>query len=152
MPRITAFTHQRGVAVIEFTLIAPLLFFLIFATAEFGRLLYQYNALTNSVRDAGRYISDRAYQGNTGIPSLPDSLKTKTSNLIISGDTNGQSELLPGLAAADISYSLSGDWVTITVSYQWTPIFSDSLFSLTGDGGISLAFPMTVAYTMRASQ
>ncbi len=152
MRRGSGFGRQRGIAAIEFTLVVPFMFLLIFATAEFGRLLYQYNALTTSVRDAARYISDRAYQGNTGIPALPDSLKARTSNLIIAGDINGQSELLPGLAEADIRYALDGDLVTITVAYNWSPIFAQSLFSITGDAGISLDFPMNVSYAMRASQ
>lgn len=152
MPESRSLSRQKGLAAIEFSLVAPFMFFLIFATAEFGRLLYQYNALTNSVRDASRYISDHAYQGNTGIPVLTDAVKSRTTNLIISGDINGQSELLPGLSGATVQYGLTGDMVTVTVSYNWTPIFADALFSLGNGNGISLDFPMNVSYTMRASQ
>lgn len=152
MRNLPSLHKQKGVAAIEFSLVAPFMFLLIFATAEFGRLLYQYSALTNTVRDAGRYISDRAFEGNTGIPTLSDTVKARTSNLIIAGDINGQNELLPGLSSADIQYTLTGDLVNVTVTYNWTPIFSDSLFSITGGDGISLNFPMVVSYTMRASQ
>lgn len=142
--------QQKGLAAIEFSIIAPFIFLLMFATAEFGRLFYQYNALTTSVRQAARYIADMAYKGNIGIPSLTDEEKANASNLIISGDINGQSELMPNLSTALITYQLNGDLITITVAYTWTPIFSDTLFSAVGNDGISLDFPMTVSYTVRA--
>ncbi|WP_175405038.1 TadE family protein [Salinimonas lutimaris] len=152
MRKLTGLHQQRGLAAIEFSLVAPIMFLLIFATAELGRMLYQYNALTNAVRDAGRYLSDRAYEGNTGIPTLTESVKNRASNLIIAGNTLGQNELLPGLTNADIQYSLNGEMVTVAVSYNWTPIFSDTLFSASGTSAVSLNFPMQVSYTMRASQ
>jgi hypothetical protein len=47
----------RGVALVEFALILPLLLILTFITTEYGRALYQYNVLTKSVRDAVRFLS-----------------------------------------------------------------------------------------------
>ncbi len=143
--------HQQGMAVVELTLVAPLMFLLIFASAEFGRLIYQYNALTNIVRDAGRYLSDQAYIGNTNIPVLTDDAKAETTNLIIAGDINGQSEMLPGLASAIVNYQLNGELVTINVIYNWTPLFADLFFSISDNSAITLNFPMQVTYTMRAS-
>ncbi len=142
-------SKQKGVAAVEFTIIAPFMFLLIFATAEFGRLFYQYNALTNSVRLGARYIADIAIKDNTGNFSLTDNDRAKATNLIVSGDTNGQSELLPGLNEAIFDYQLNGDFITVTASYSWTPIFSDTLFSLSEDSAISLDFPMEVSYTVR---
>ncbi|MCW8109357.1 pilus assembly protein [Alteromonas ponticola] len=151
MPKLPSFAKARGIAAIEFTLVAPFMLLLIFATAEFGRLLYQYNALTNIVRDASRYMSDKAMSDNTGIPKVSDKLKSDTTKLIIAGGTTNEGEMLPGLTTAAITYDLSGEIVTITVSYDWTPIFADALFSFYNNPAISLNFPMVVSYSMRAS-
>ncbi len=46
-----------GAALIEFTLVAPLLFSLVLGTIEFGRYLEQHHTLVKSARDATRYLS-----------------------------------------------------------------------------------------------
>lgn len=56
--------RQRGIAMVEFTIVAPLLLLLMFGIAEFGRALYQYNALNKAVRDAARYLATYASQVN----------------------------------------------------------------------------------------
>lgn len=48
---------QSGVALVELALIIPLLLLLTFITTEFGRAMYEYNAVTKSTRDAVRYLS-----------------------------------------------------------------------------------------------
>lgn len=45
---------QRGVYVIEFTLVAAVFFILLFAAIEFGRLLFTYNVLHEASRRAAR--------------------------------------------------------------------------------------------------
>lgn len=47
----------EGAALIEFTLVAPLLFSLVLGTIEFGRYLEQHHTLVKSARDATRYLS-----------------------------------------------------------------------------------------------
>ncbi|MGQ0443776.1 MAG: TadE/TadG family type IV pilus assembly protein [Beijerinckiaceae bacterium] len=57
---------QKGVAIVEFTIVLPLLLLLMLAIAEFGRALYQYNALTKAVRDGARFMSENAFIGDSG--------------------------------------------------------------------------------------
>jgi Flp pilus assembly protein TadG len=45
---------ERGTAVVEFALIAPLLFFLVFGIIEFGRILNAYNDLTQLAGQGAR--------------------------------------------------------------------------------------------------
>ena len=71
--------RQRGVAIVEFALILPLLLIMTFVTTEFGRAVYQYNTLAKSVRDAARYLS--AQSPNTHI--------TEARNLAVYGNTAG---------------------------------------------------------------
>jgi Flp pilus assembly protein TadG len=45
---------QRGAAMVEFAIIAPLLFALLFGIVDYGRLFFLYNKLTNAVREGAR--------------------------------------------------------------------------------------------------
>ena len=49
--------RQRGVALVELALIIPFLLLLTFITTEFGRAMYEYNAVAKATRDAVRYLS-----------------------------------------------------------------------------------------------
>lgn len=71
--------RQKGVALVEFALILPLLLLLSMITTEFGRAMYQYNTLTKSVRDASRYLSLQT----------PGTRITEARNLIVYGNTAG---------------------------------------------------------------
>lgn len=48
---------QRGVAAVEFGILLIPLVLLAFGITEYGRAMYQYNALGKSVRSAARYLS-----------------------------------------------------------------------------------------------
>jgi Flp pilus assembly protein TadG len=61
----------RGTSVVEFALIAPTVFLLLFAVFDFARLFYVETTLQNAVRVAGRYgatgnhLPDPQHQGQT---------------------------------------------------------------------------------------
>jgi Flp pilus assembly protein TadG len=48
---------MRGVAVIEFAIVLPLLVLIVTGLIEYGRLMWNYNALAKASRDAARYLS-----------------------------------------------------------------------------------------------
>jgi Flp pilus assembly protein TadG len=50
--------RTRGVATVEFALVLIPLVMLVAGVAEFGRAIYQYEALTKSTRNAARYLSE----------------------------------------------------------------------------------------------
>ena len=50
----TLATREDGAAMVEFAIIAPLLFLLVFAIVDFGRALYLANNLTSAVREGAR--------------------------------------------------------------------------------------------------
>lgn len=60
-------TKQQGVAAVEFGLLVPVLVLLAFGVSEYGRAMYQYNAITKSTRDAARYLSTQAAGDATAI-------------------------------------------------------------------------------------
>ena len=45
---------DRGASMIEFAIVAPLLFLLVFGIIDFGRVFFLMNNLTNAVRDGAR--------------------------------------------------------------------------------------------------
>jgi Flp pilus assembly protein TadG len=82
---------QRGVALVEFALILPLLLILTFITTEFGRALYEYDSVAKSVRVAARYLSTQN----------ANSHQAQAQNLTIYGyvtPPSGATPLAPGLA------------------------------------------------------
>lgn len=118
---------HRGVALVEFVLMLPMLLLLTVITTEFGRAMYQYNTLAKSVRDASRYLSMQ----------LPGTQITQARNLVVHGNLAGTGPVLvDGLNAANVpdpTWQTAGSapaitTVTIQVSgYTFRPMFSSVL-------------------------
>ncbi|TRX54441.1 TadE/TadG family type IV pilus assembly protein [Thalassomonas sp. M1454] len=145
--------NQKGLAAIELTLILPFLLLIVFATAEFGRMLYQYNALNHLTRDALRYAVHDVVDGDTGIVTNDtiSLISARSRNLLFYGQNSTDTEVLPGLSSATVSIvPHNSNFVTITVSYDWQPIFFDSMPSFVSTDSFDLTFPLVVNYTMRA--
>lgn len=117
--------RQRGVAIVEFALILPMLLVMTFMITEFGRALHQYNTLVKSVRDAARYLSIQT--PNDAVTML------RARNLVVYGDPRGgASPIVPGLALgnvpdplwAPVGTSPSINAVTIRVTgFTFQPMF-----------------------------
>ena len=50
-------SHQSAQSMVEFSLVAPILFLLMFLLIDFGRLVYTYAAISWSAREAARIVS-----------------------------------------------------------------------------------------------
>ena len=117
----------RGVALVEFALVLPLLLLLSFITTEFGRALYEYNTVVKSVRNAARYLSVQT----------PGTQTTEARNMVVYGNTAGTGQPLAlGLTLARVptpSWQTVGvdplmQTVTVRVSgYSFTPLFTGTL-------------------------
>lgn len=142
--------NQQGLAAIELTLILPILLLLLFSVAEFSRLLYQYNALTQVVRDATRFIISNARDGSTENIMITEETTTHANALLIYGEFTNAVQILPNLASATVTVSVSGEFITLTISYPWQPLFASRLPSFVSDASFDLSFPLVTTYTMRA--
>lgn len=117
-------TRQRGVALVEFAFVLPLLLVLSLISAELGRAVYRYNTTAKVVRDAVRYLSMQT----------PGSHVAEARNLILYGNVAGTGPLLdPALTAANVpapAWQTAGsdpliNTVTIRVSgYQFRPMIT----------------------------
>ncbi|CAN5709941.1 hypothetical protein BH23CHL8_BH23CHL8_14650 [soil metagenome] len=47
--------HSRGQSMVEFALVAPLPFLMVFGTFEFARFIFFYELLNNAAREGARY-------------------------------------------------------------------------------------------------
>ena len=143
--------NQKGVALVELALILPLLLLLTFITTEFGRAMFEYNAVTKSTRNAVRYLS---YQ-------TPDTQITQARNLMVYGNVDGTGpRLVRGLTLANVQNCCIWQYegtnpnihtVTVQVTgYTYRPLFS-SVFGLPfGDTSGNITFS-TITATMRAA-
>lgn len=124
--------EQRGTALVEFALIAPLLFLLLFGIVDFGRALNYYNQITQL---AGQGARAAAVNRN------PDGTALSSSNLYsiqqqLVQKYTAQPELHRGIYAC-ITHVPSGpgDYVTVRVSYDFhfLPLISAAAHALGGN-------------------
>ncbi len=127
--------HQAGVTVIEFAIIAPLLFLLIFAIIEGGRVFSAWLIITNEAREGARYGVVRHGDPARG-PTLVGDTKAHVESRIAS-------QLDPGNMAVNVR--LTGDpAVSVTVDYS-VDIITPLIQSL-----VPNPFPLRAISVMRA--
>jgi len=105
--------EERGTALVEFALIAPFLFLLLFGIIDFGRALNYYNQVTQLAGQGARAASVNRMPDGTAISS-GTALQSALVNL------TGQPELRNGEVVCITQVPAKvGDPVQIKVSYQF---------------------------------
>lgn len=116
-PVQTRFIHKgfpgsaRAQAFIEFALVAPVLFLLLFGVFEAGRMIYVYSAVTNSSREAVRFGAAVGYD---------DYGEIKYKHCGISTSTNGPKAGIRGMARRS-AYFVDLQDADITITYDHGP-------------------------------
>jgi Flp pilus assembly protein TadG len=152
--------RQRGLAMVELVMTAPILLLLLFGTVVFGEWLIQYSILNDAVRDAARYVAGKALNGSTGeLFQGADwtTIANRGINLAVFGNVNGNVNgnfppVLPGLDVTNITVAEDTAALNITVSttgYRYQSLFGASMPSFFG-GTIATNFPLSISTTMRA--
>lgn len=101
--------NNRGQAIVEFVLIIPLVFLLIFAMMETGRYVHAAYEVEHASREAAR----------VGALGGSDADIQNSASLSASGL---DSQLLSVTIAPTQALRESGDQITVTVTYQFSPI------------------------------
>ncbi|HEY0685463.1 MAG TPA: TadE/TadG family type IV pilus assembly protein [Steroidobacter sp.] len=144
--------RQRGVATVEFAICIPVLLLLMLATAEIGRMLFQYNTLAKAVRDGARFAATNAAVGTTRIVNIIPTVYSGTRNLVVTGNTAGTgAALLPGLTVNDVTVNDAGNgFVRVAATYNYVPMVGATLpkFGLGDPLDLTVTLPATVV--MRA--
>ncbi|WP_375752969.1 TadE/TadG family type IV pilus assembly protein [Vibrio sp. HN007] len=111
--------RQHGFSAVEFVFTLPILLMLVAIFGELGNLYIQHTTLTKAVQDGGRWAVNGVV-GTTGGIAATDEIK----NLVVYGKISaGSSAVLKTFTTADVTISESGNFVTVSASYDYTPIF-----------------------------
>lgn len=150
-PRKIQRKRQRGIASLEFLLVAPVLMLVMFAVSELGWAFHQYQTMTRASRDGARYVASNAMVGSIGLIYLKDSVIQQASNLVVYGNPAGTGEpVLPGWSTADVTVtSPDSAHVSVTARYDYTPLLG-RLPAFYGGESMSLSFEMHSTVQMRA--
>jgi Flp pilus assembly protein TadG len=157
--RIHAFKHpqrQQGLAMVEFTLVLPVLLLLLLAFGEFGRMLYQYNVLLQASRDADRFVASQAWNSTLGQVALSNTLLTQTKNVAVYGvPANTGTAVVSGLTTGNVDVAAVGtEHVRVTITYTFCPVIGGGNCggSIPGFFGnqIALSIPLVATTVMRA--
>ncbi|MFL8987034.1 TadE/TadG family type IV pilus assembly protein [Pseudomonas sp. QLc11A] len=157
--RLHGFKHrqrQQGLAMVEFTLVLPVLLLLLLAFGEFGRMLFQYNLLLQASRDADRFVASQAWDSTLGKVALSDTLQTQTKNVAVYGvPSQTGTPVVSGLTAANVVVAAVGtDHVRVTITYTFCPVIGggNCTGSIPGFFGnqIALNIPLVATTVMRA--
>jgi Flp pilus assembly protein TadG len=143
---------QRGIAIVETVIIAPLILFLILATAEITHAFVDHNTLSKATRNGARYLASNAALGTTGIIVLTAQVISDTQNLVAFGNTAGNGDpILPGLIAGNIQVTdIGNDNIQVTATYPYTGILGTNLPALGLGADIDLSLNLQATVSMRA--
>ncbi len=91
--------RQHGVAAVELAILLFPLLTILFGITEFGRVMYQYNAIAKASRDAARLLSTQAPTD----PDYPTLVNEATCTAVYGNPTCSGARLLPNLATSMVS-------------------------------------------------
>ncbi len=88
-------TNKSGAALVEFSILIPVIFFGAFGMMEFGRALYQFHVANKGVKAAARYLArTTASPGCPPVGTNWSAAQTNAKNLAIRGSLDTSSPLL----------------------------------------------------------
>ena len=129
---------DRGAALVEFTLIAPILIFLTSGIIQFGYVFFLQNTMQNLARDAARGVAVGDLDGSTGDVTCPG------------GGTDSAQELIcDGLADFSGTFTVNavdpanpGDDVIVTVSLPMADAAVMDVLDVMSSGTLSASATM----------
>jgi Flp pilus assembly protein TadG len=106
--------NRRGAAVVEFAIVAPIFFLLIFGMIEFGRVVMVQQLLTNASREGARLgvLND----------ATSSQVQTKVVDYLAGANITIATSNVNVVYAADSSSGGGGESVTVTVSVPFNQV------------------------------
>jgi hypothetical protein len=154
--QLSACSRQKGLAMVEFTILLPLLLMFFVAVAEFGILFFTHTTLTKTVENGARFLANNSIdQVNRTV--IDAGSETIVKNLVVYGNAAGTgSVLIDGMTTADVSvdclygagslvggkHCIEQDNITpiiVTAQIQYKPVLGDFMKNLLG---IDLNIPL----------
>jgi len=114
--------NQRGGAAVEFALVLPLLAIILFGTIDFALLFYNKQIITNASREGARAA---IVEDNQTDPQFINNQKD-----IVTNYCNGRtiSFNVSGTPLQVFAPAISGDYVTVKVTYNYRHLFTLDFF------------------------
>jgi Flp pilus assembly protein TadG len=128
-PLSRRFRDERGVALVEFALVAPLLFVILFGMLDFGRAFNYWIDSTHLANEGARWA---VVNKNPGAGTLQDYIQQQADT----GELrSGGSAAVPDPLRVCVSFPSGGAVgqpvvVTASVTYHWLPFLSDHIGTL----------------------
>ena len=157
--------NQKGVAILELAISAPLLVVMILTMIEFGNLFNTHITLTKAVENGARFIAGQA-KGDLGVFLKAGDI-ADIKNLIVYGKIDDGvmgDPVSTGLTTDDIAVfctyggTAAGDGtkcneednvasITVNLNHNYTPFYGNTLLNFTG---ADLNIPLNASVTMAA--
>jgi len=113
---------ERGQATVEYALVVPLIFLLVFGLIDFGRLFFTELTLQYALRAAARYAVTGNHRPN---PANPSQMLTRVASIeqvaqqyAMGIDVSGLQISSTSVGAAGSGAGGPGDTVTLSLTYQ----------------------------------
>ena len=144
--------NERGVAMVEFMIVLPVVLFIMFGVTEIGRVLMRYNTLTKALQDGVRHASVYGLAGASQVVNIDAALDAEIRNLIVYGNAQGTgTPVLTGLAAGQLSITVpQPGWIQINATYPYVPALGSSIPSFGLAATPTMSFNLEASVTMRA--
>lgn len=113
---------NRGASIVEFAIIAPLLFMLFFGIIEMGIYIYNQQMLTNAAREGARVgiIASDPRVPATGANSIESVVQNYCANHMITFGSNNNPILDPDPPSGYATDAAFGDQLEVRVTYQYS--------------------------------
>lgn len=130
--------NENGGSLIEFAVIAPLLFVILFGIIEFGILLYDKAMITNASREGARTGIVYSHPNRISNDVISQAVRDYCEQYLISFGPS--STLGIAIVPNDRSASEAGDPLTVIVTYPYRfLVFSSVLALIGGDAGSTVS-------------
>jgi Flp pilus assembly protein TadG len=98
-------SDRNGAAMLELSLILPVVMLIGFGAIEFGNLIYKDHLLWNGVRDGARYYAGLAYDSTNATQTTNN--ETAAKNIAVTGVTSGGTARVAGWTTGQVTISYS---------------------------------------------
>ncbi|GAB7219394.1 TadE/TadG family type IV pilus assembly protein [Vibrio comitans] len=137
--------RTKGLAIIEFVLIVPVMLLVLVSLFEIGRIFLYYTTLNKAVQNGARYAVVDVYGTSDPSATAPES---DVQKIVVYGDLNGTpgTEVLSGFLTTDVSLDPTSilNHIVVTAAYDYQPVFIQMPFTST-----SFDLTLTASATMR---
>jgi len=145
---------QKGAAIVETTIVLPIMILLFLAICELGRAFYTYNTLNKTMQNGARHLASTTWFVPSSSANLdysaPDGNAYQATNLILYGNVNPQSDaVVDGFNAGDITFSIpTPGFVQVDISYSYIPVIGPVLYTFGFGSNVNLNFTMNSSITV----